>query len=150
MVIPEVEKFGEYVGQFVFVDKPTDENAGEVPIGGCEFDETWPTRETQVYDGQLLDRRQERPIAVDLKVYTNGNKADIEPATHFIIQNTHSCPEGYVGLETETVRRRALAGKPPGPTATRTNASGFGGAVVLASAACGGVITALRRLTGSE
>lgn len=152
MVIPAVDAFEDYDGQFVFIDEPVDADATEVPVGECEFASTWPAEETKVYEGQLLDRRQEVPLAVDLKVYTNGNKAQIEPATHFIIQNTHACPGGYIGLEAESVPRQALAGKPPGPTVTgtATDGPGFGVIVGLGSAASGGVLAALRRLRKSE
>lgn len=111
---------------FVFIDKTTDADTSEVPVRECAFDTTWPADQTQVYEGQLLDRRQEVPLAVDVHVYTNGNKEEIAPGTHFIIQNTDSCPNGYVGLEGETVRRQALAGKPPGPTVTDAEGPGFG------------------------
>lgn len=150
IVIPEVEEFGDYVGQFVHIDEPADEGVGDVPIEECGFASTWPADETQAYEGQLLDRRQEAPLAIDLTVYMNGNKAQIEPGTYFIVQNTQTCPEGYVGLEAETVRRQALAGEPPGPTVTSTDGPGFGVTVALAGAAGGGVLAALGRLAGSE
>lgn len=147
MVIPEVDEFDDYDGQFVFIDEPVDADATEVPVGQCEFASTWPAEETQVYEGQLLDRRQEVPLAVELKVYTNGNKAQIEPATHFIIQNTHACPGGYIGLEGESVRRQALAGKPPGPTVegTASEGPGFAPLATLAGIIGAGLLTRLRR-----
>lgn len=136
MVLPSVEEFeGSYQGQFVFIDEPTDADPGNVPITECDFDEVWPIDETQAYDAQLLDRRQEVPLAVDLVAYTNGQKTQIEPATHFVIQRVEDCPGDWVGMEAGSVPRRALAGKPPGPTVTPTDGPGFGALAALLGAA---------------
>lgn len=143
MVIPAVEEFANsYQGQFVFVDETSDADASEVPIEDCTFE--WPVDETQAYEGQLLDRRQELPLAVDLTVYMDGRKAQVEPGTYFIVQGTAECPGDWIGLEGESVPRRSLAGKDPGPTVTPTDSPGFGVAAALLGAAGAAVVRFLR------
>lgn len=134
MVIPAVDTFEDnYRGQFVFIDEATDTGTDDVPVGSCQFASTWAGDETQIYDGQLLDRRQEEPVAVDLNVYMDGDQNQISPGTHFIIQNTLPCDGEYIGLEGESVTRRALAGKPSGPTVTTNDGGGFGAPLAIVS-----------------
>ncbi len=135
MVIPSADAFmDDYQGQFVFVDEPTDDDA-EPPLDECAMESTWPSEETQAYEGQLLDRRRDIGLTVDLTVFTDGRKAQIEPGTFFIIQGTGSCPGDWIGLEAESVPRRALVGEDPGPTVTPSDGSGFGVLAALAGAA---------------
>lgn len=149
-VVPAVDRLeGNYAGQFLFVGETADADAGDVPIDSCEFD-AWPRDETQVYQGQLLDSHQEAPVAVELEVYADGSKAEVESGTHFIIQSASSCGEGYVGLEVEWIQRRAVVGEPRGPTVTETGTGGQPGFGLLAAAGGIGIGVLARALTRSR
>lgn len=149
MMIPEVDAFEDnYVGQFAFVQTLREESPDDLPSQDCGFEETWPTDETRAYNGQLLDRIQEEPVAAEIPIYTDGRTDRIDDHTAYIVQNTVECPDGYVGLEAEWVTRRALVGKDPGPTVAPTETTDTPGFSVLVAVVGGlGAIAyrALRR-----
>lgn len=127
-VTPEFQAFvGDYQGQFLFIDEPTDERSQEVDIGTCPVAD-WDQENIQVYSAQLLDRRQEEPLTVDIEAFGNDEKPQITPSSYFIINDVGHCGGDYVDLGCEWVRRRSLVGKPPGPTVSdaEEEAPGFG------------------------
>lgn len=141
-VVPEIQAFvGNYVGQFLFIDEATPEGPQNVDVSTCPVAD-WSEENTRVYSAQLLDRRQEEPLAVDIEAFGNAAKPRVTPGTFFIIGSAGQCGGDYVGLACESVRRRSLVGKPPGPTVTESGgqpgfgwlggAAGLAGAVALA------------------
>lgn len=148
-VVPSIEAFsGNYQGQFLFVDEATDEGPQAVDVGTCPATE-WSDDETQVYSAQLLDRRQEEPITVDVEAYADGTKQPVSPSSFFVIDGAGQCAGDYVSLECEWVRRRSLVGKPPGPTVAETEADGqpgFGWVGTMAGVAGAAAFYVYRRL----
>lgn len=123
-VIPGIEAFaGNYQGQFLFIDEATEERPQEVEIGTCQGVE-WGEAETQVYRAQLLDRRTEEPLAVEIDAYADGTKSPVNTSSFFIINGVGQCAGDYVSLECEWVNRRSLVGEPPGPTLAETETGG--------------------------
>lgn len=127
-VTPEIQAFvGDYQGQFLFIEEATDEGPQNVDVSTCPVAD-WSQDNTQVYSAQLLDRRQEEPLAVDIEAFGNRAKPEVQPNSFFIINGVGHCGGDYVDLECEWVKRRSLAGKPPGPTVSgaEEQAPGFG------------------------
>lgn len=147
-VTPEIQAFvGNYQGQFLFIEEATDQGPQAVDIGTCPVAD-WSEEETQVYSAQLLDRRQEEPLAVGIEAFANGAKPEISPSSFFVIDGVGHCGGDYVDLECEWVRRRSLVGKPPGPTVAETEAGGQPGFGWLGAAAGVAGALALRAYRG--
>lgn len=123
-VIPGIEAFeGNYRGQFLFIDEATEEGPQAVDIGTCRGAD-WSDDETKVYRAQLLDRRQEEPLAVEIDAYADGTKPAVNTSSFFVINGVGQCAGDYVSLECEWVTRRSLVGEPPGPTVAETETGG--------------------------
>lgn len=147
VLIPRVEEFEDnFVGQWVALNATAD--IDEEVADECEY-ANWSSDETQAYEGQLLDRRSEEPIAIDIPVFTNGTKAELEVHSVFIINRVHDCSSDYVGVDLEWVPRRSVRGEPPGPTVSESEGTPGVGAVgaiaVLATAAVTRAIQSARR-----
>ncbi len=147
VVIPRVDEFEDnYVGQWLAVKEMTDADAD--PVEDCEFAE-WSADQTQAYRGQLLDRRTEVPVVVDVNVLADGTKSQLEDDTAFIVNDAVACTDEYVGLAVESVPRRAVVGEPIGPTVTESDGQpGMGVVAGVAGVATAVVARALRERDG--
>lgn len=151
-VTPEIQAFvGDYQGQFLFVKEATDEGPQNVDLSTCPVAD-WSQDNLQVYRAQLLDRRQEEPLAVDLEAFGNAAKPEVTPDSFFIINGVRHCEQDYVDLECEWVRRRSLVGKPPGPTVSgaEEEAPGFGWLGGAAGIATAIALAVQRRRSGAS
>jgi hypothetical protein len=147
MIVPAADQFEDnYAGQFVAInDEQIDAEIEASALNDCSPE--WSPDETKVYDGQLVDRRSEQPIAVQVPVFTNGNLPGIASGTMFTINSATPCGQTYVSLDAVSVRSRSLVGKPPGPTVTQDQTPGFG-ALLAGGGIAGGLF--VRRLWNRE
>lgn len=126
MIVPTVEVFADnYTGQFLAInDRDVDREIDPAALEDCSAG--WSSDETQVYDGQLLDRRSEEPLAVQVPVFADDQQADVAEGTLFIIDGASQCGD-YVSLDAVSVPTRSLVGEPPGPTVTESGGGGVPG-----------------------
>lgn len=168
VLVPDVGQpfAGDYVGQFVIFTDPTpNDDVSPDGVATCDF-ATWSPGETRGYEGLLVDRLTDDPRGVEVPLYVNEARPQIEVGTVFVINQTHPCPDGLLGLELERVPARSFApeygtvehplvGEEPGPGLTPTDEPGgidapgqpgFGAAVTVVAV---GVVAWIRRLVSS-
>ncbi|WP_264781073.1 hypothetical protein [Haladaptatus sp. T7] len=132
MVARESKLFeNNYVGQFVIVADVKTKRASPNAVTTCEFP-NWSANETWVYNGVFVDNigkesTSQQSVRTDL--YMDGSKGEIEIGQPFIINDMDLCPDGYVGLEAQSVPTYAANGQPVGPTVTESDdeSDGSGG-----------------------
>lgn len=144
-LVPRVEEFeDDFVGQWVALNATVDIEL-EVDIADeCDY-ANWPPDETRAYEAQLLDRRSEEPIAVDILTFTDGTEPDFEVNSVFIINRVHDCTPEHVGVDLVWVPRRSVRGEEPGPTATEPDGiPGMGALGALGALAAVAIARAIR------
>lgn len=144
-IIPKVEEFQDnYQGQWLQVNGTAE--AHDEVADNCEFAD-WEAGNSVPYDSLLLDRRSETPVSVDLTAYGNNDRERIRESTVFIVNSVTECGAEWIGLTCETVPRRAIVGKAPGPTVSEDEGGdgnggtdggvGLGGLTALAAVGAG-------------
>lgn len=172
-VIPDVGGpwAGNYVGQFVVFTDPTPRDDVSPPIvADCDFAD-WPPDRTRGYQVLLADRLTDEPRGVTVGAFLDAADPRIDVGASFIVDRTHPCPDGFLGLELEAVPvetfvpereqvEHPLVGEDPGPTLPGTptptgdpgviDAPGQPGFGVLATVAGALGAAGLRRAVSSD
>ncbi|WP_327051183.1 hypothetical protein [Halomicrococcus gelatinilyticus] len=116
IVGPAVQPFeGNYVGQFLIASYPSESEVSPAVVDDCDWP-NWQADQTRLYQGMYLDRLSRRPQYVRVEFYMNANRPSVKAGAPFIITETASCPDDYLGMEVQSVPGDVTQGEPPGPT----------------------------------
>lgn len=146
VVIPKAEDIarGDYDGFFLHVGETTPGELGVSTIQQCDF-RSWSPSEITYRKGTLVDHIGNEVERVPTTIYTGGD-TDLPTGSLWVINNTVSCPDGYIGLLVE----QTGAALPGNVTETRTTTGGAGAAgpgfgALAGVAGVGGLLALLGR-----
>lgn len=91
----------DYGGYFLHVGEAVETDLDPENFADCEFD-SWPPDSMARFKARLIDRYEEPHREIETEVWV-PDETDIESGTLWIIDDTVSCPAGYVGFAAEQI-----------------------------------------------
>ncbi len=102
----------DYKNRIILVTDKSEPDTGIPSVGGCGFDDPWPPKGVDVFDGLVVEWRNkdtsrvfgttprvraQKLVRRDL--YVERRDPPVEIGTPFIISEVVRCPDGLIGVE---------------------------------------------------